>query len=63
MEDELTNKLEDHPLLDPDEMYAKLEEKLRAGGHAAALERIRAAYETAKAAHAGQKRAHDHYRR
>ena len=56
MEDELTNKLEDHPLLDPDEMYAKLEEKLRAGGHAAELERIRAAYETAKAAHAGQKR-------
>ena len=56
MEEKQENKVLEHPPLDPDEMYAKLEEKLRAGGHAADLERIRAAYETAKAAHAGQKR-------
>ena len=56
MEEKQENKIPEHPPLDPDEMYAKLEEKLRAGGHAAELERIRAAYETAKAAHAGQKR-------
>ncbi len=56
MEEKLENKNTGHQLLDPEEMYAKLEEKLRAGGHEADLERIRAAYETAKAAHAGQKR-------
>ena len=56
MEEKQENKSIGHPLLDPDEMYASLEEKLRAGGHEADLERIRAAYETAKAAHAGQKR-------
>ena len=56
MEDKLEITKGEHPLLDPDEMYAKLEEKLRAAGHAADLERVRAAYDTAKAAHAGQKR-------
>ena len=56
MEDKLETTKGEHPLLDPDEMYAGLEEKLRAAGHAADLERVRAAYDTAKAAHAGQKR-------
>ena len=42
--------------LDPDQMYAALEEKLKATGHAIDLGRIRAAYETAKMAHSGQKR-------
>ena len=56
MEDKLEITKGEHPLLDPDEMYARLEEKLRAAGHAADLERVRAAYDTAKAAHAGQKR-------
>ena len=56
MEEKQENKITAHQLLDPDVMYAALEEKLRAGGHAAELERIRAAYDTAKAAHEGQKR-------
>ena len=56
MEDKLETTKGEHPLLDPDEMYAGLEKKLRAAGHAADLERVRAAYDTAKAAHAGQKR-------
>ena len=56
MEENRDNRTAEHPLLDPDEMYAKLEDKLRAAGHGADLERVRSAYETAKAAHAGQKR-------
>ena len=42
--------------LDPDEMYAALEEKIRAGSHPMDMARIRAAYEMARAAHAGQLR-------
>ena len=42
--------------LDPDEMYAVLEEKIRAGSHPMDMARIRAAYEMARAAHAGQLR-------
>ena len=41
-------------LLDPDEMYGELEEKLRQSGHSFDLGRIRAAYEMAKMAHSGQ---------
>ncbi len=42
--------------LDPDEMYARLEERLRGIGHPLDLNRIRAAYDMAKKGHAGQKR-------
>ncbi len=42
--------------MDPDAMYAELEEKIRSGGHSMDLERIRAAYEAAKRAHEGQLR-------
>ncbi len=42
--------------LDPDAMYAALEEKIRAGSHPMDIERIRAAYEMARSAHEGQKR-------
>ena len=42
--------------LDPDRMYAELEEKIRASAHPMDLGRIRAAYEMAKTAHEGQKR-------
>ena len=41
-------------LLNPDEMYGELEEKLRQSGHSFDLGRIRAAYEMAKMAHSGQ---------
>ena len=40
--------------LDPDLMFSQLEEKIRALGHPVDMERIRAAYETAKLAHSGQ---------
>ena len=43
-------------LLDPDEMYAGLEKKIRKSGHVMDTGRIRAAYETARVAHSGQKR-------
>ena len=43
-----------HKPLDPDELFAALEEKIRAAGHPMDLGRIRAAYEMAKLAHAGQ---------
>ena len=43
-------------LLDPDEMYAGLEKKIRESGHVMDTGRIRAAYETARVAHSGQKR-------
>ena len=43
-------------LLDPDKMYEELEEKIQESGHAMDLGRIRAAYDTAKVAHSGQKR-------
>ena len=42
--------------LDPDAMYAALEEKIRAGSHPMDIQRIRAAYEMARSAHEGQKR-------
>ena len=42
--------------LDPDEMYAELEQKIKESGHQMDLGRIRAAYETACMAHSGQKR-------
>jgi GTP pyrophosphokinase len=41
--------------LDPDQMYAELEEKIRSS-HTMDLARIRSAYEMARAAHEGQKR-------
>ena len=43
-------------LLDPDEMYARLEKKIKDTGHPMDLGRIRAAYDTACMAHSGQKR-------
>ena len=43
-----------HKPLDPDELFAALEEKIRTAGHPMDLGRIRAAYEMAKLAHAGQ---------
>ncbi len=47
---------EDHSSLDPDAMYAALEEKLRQQNHTIDLSRIHSAYAMAKAAHSGQKR-------
>ena len=43
-------------LLDPDQMFEELEKKIKATGHPMNLERIRAAYEMAREAHAPQKR-------
>ena len=55
--DEKMNELKsEHQLLDPDEMYAWLEDRLRGIGHPMDIERIRAAYEMAKRGHEGQKR-------
>ena len=51
-----TDILKNHTPLDPDRMYADLEEKLKQQVHPVDLDRIRSAYEMAKAAHAGQKR-------
>ena len=45
-----------HQPLDPDAMYAELEQKILNSGHSMNIERIRAAYEAAKEAHAGQLR-------
>ena len=45
-----------HTILNPDEMYAALEDKLRQQGHAFDLGRINAAYQVAKTAHSGQLR-------
>ena len=42
--------------LDPDVMYDALEKKIQSSGHPMDLGRIRAAYEMAKLAHAGQLR-------
>ena len=50
-----TPKKENIPL-DPDKLYAALEEKIKNSGHPMDLGRIRAAYEMAKLAHAGQLR-------
>ena len=43
-------------VLDPDRMFEALEEKISESGHNMDLGRIRAAYETARMAHSGQKR-------
>ena len=51
-----TDILKNHTPLDPDRMFAELEEKLLQQAHPVDLNRIRSAYETAKAAHNGQKR-------
>ena len=53
---EQTDILKNHAPLDPDQMFAELEEKLLQQAHPVDLTRIRSAYETAKAAHNGQKR-------
>ena len=50
-----TPKKENIPL-DPDKLYEALEEKIKSSGHPMDLGRIRAAYEMAKLAHAGQLR-------
>ena len=42
--------------LDPDQLYAALEAKIRASGHSMDMGRIRSAYEMAKRAHEGQLR-------
>ena len=42
--------------VDPDQLYAQLEEKILATGHDMDLGRIRAAYNMAKTAHSGQLR-------
>ena len=42
--------------LDPDAMFAALEEKLSQQSHPMDIGRIRAAYDVAKTAHSGQKR-------
>ncbi len=51
-----TAELKNNALLDPDTMYAALEEKLSAQAQKFDLGRIHAAYEMAKTAHSGQKR-------
>ena len=56
MANEEEKKLQQNTPLDPDKMYAELEEKIRRNCHGVDLARIRAAYETARAAHAGQLR-------
>ena len=45
-----------HTILNPDEMYAALEDKLRQQGHTFDFGRINAAYQVAKTAHSGQLR-------
>ncbi len=49
-------KLTQHTILDPDAMFAELEEKIRSSGSDMDIERIRKAYTVAKDAHDGQKR-------
>ena len=44
------------PPLDPDTMFAELEEKIRQNCHNVDIDRIRAAYEMAREAHKGQLR-------
>ena len=51
-----TADLRNHTPLDPDAMYASLEEKLRTQTQKFDLGRVHAAYEMAKTAHSGQKR-------
>ena len=56
MEEKMENQSEAPRLPDPDEMYIRLENRLRGLGHSLDLERIRAAYEMAKKGHEGQMR-------
>ena len=56
MANEEEKRLQQNTPLDPDRMYAELEEKIRRNCHGVDLARVRAAYETARAAHAGQLR-------
>ena len=50
------NQDNQHTLLDPDAMYAELEEKIKTTCHGMDLGRIRAAYDLARLAHSGQLR-------
>ena len=45
-----------HQLIDPDELFCELENKIRENTQGFDIGRVRAAYETAKMAHSGQKR-------
>ena len=56
MDDKMDLLKAERKLLDPDEMYTWLEDRLRGIGHPMDLARIRAAYELAKKGHEGQKR-------
>ena len=56
MDKDMETRQDEHRPLDPDQMYEALIEKLRSVGHPADLDRLRAAYEMARDAHAGQKR-------
>jgi len=56
MENDREQRLGQIPLLEPDQMFEALVEKIRFIGHPVDLERIRAAYEMARSAHDGQKR-------
>ena len=50
------NQEQSRTLLDPEEMYRELEQKIKDCGHPMNLGRIRAAFDTASMAHSGQKR-------
>ena len=50
------NVKKEHTPLDPDAMFAQLEEKIKATGHQFDMGRIRAAYQMARTAHSGQLR-------
>ena len=54
MEAEVEKREQQHMPLDPDAMYEELEKKIKDSGNGMSLERIRAAYDMAKTAHAGQ---------
>ena len=56
MEDDRSNAAQERGKLDPDEMFAELENKIQVNCPEMELGRIKAAYEMAKLAHAGQKR-------
>ena len=56
MEDDRSNAAQERGKLDPAEMFAELENKIQVNCPEMELGRIKAAYEMAKLAHAGQKR-------
>ncbi len=56
MEDDRSNAAQERGKLDPDEMFAELENKIQVNCPEMELGRIKAAYEMAKLAHTGQKR-------